>query len=282
VTARLGVRLVMLFSVLLTAILYFGNFTQKKDKSAEAPHATLPEGISFEAYAEQQLKLIKDASVKDQILKVNRQYADATVDTVKSQQAHLLAELWKSAGNNNLEAYYHYLSASADKDAAALAVSGEKLISLYRSSQDTLIKNNLITFALRSLEAASALNPDNLELKVKLGSAYVEGSPEPMKGITLLREVVEKDPENISALIMLGRFAILSGQYDKAKERLDQVLVLDPNNAEAIYFMAITQEGLGNNEKAIELLEACKKIVANPDFDAEINGYIEQLRNKIK
>ncbi len=281
-TARLGVRLVMLFSVLLTAILYFGNFTQKKDKSAEAPHATLPEGISFEAYAEQQLKLIKDASVKDQILKVNRQYADATVDTVKSQQAHLLAELWKSAGNNNLEAYYHYLSASADKDAAALAVSGEKLISLYRSSQDTLIKNNLITFALRSLEAASALNPDNLELKVKLGSAYVEGSPEPMKGITLLREVVEKDPENISALIMLGRFAILSGQYDKAKERLDQVLVLDPNNAEAIYFMAITQEGLGNNEKAIELLEACKKIVANPDFDAEINGYIEQLRNKIK
>lgn len=281
-TARLGVRLVMLFSVLLTAILYFGNFTQKKEKSAEAPHATLPEGISFEEYADMQLKLIEDASVKDEILKVNQQYTAATVDSVKSQQAHLLAELWKSAGNNNLEAYYHYLSASADKDAAALAASGEKLISLYRNSQDTLIKNNLITFALRSLEAASTLNPDNLELKVKLGSAYVEGSPEPMKGITLLREVVEKDPENISALIMLGRFAILSGQYDKAKERLDQVLVLDPNNAEAIYFMAITQEGLGNIEKAIELLEACKKIVANPDFDAEINGYIEQLRNKIK
>lgn len=281
-TARLGVRLVMLFSVLLTAILYFGNFTQKKEKSAEAPHATLPEGISFEEYADMQLKLIEDASVKDEILKVNQQYNAATVDSVKSQQAHLLAELWKSAGNNNLEAYYHYLSASADKDAAALAASGEKLISLYRNSQDTLIKNNLIIFALRSLEAASTLNPDNLELKVKLGSAYVEGSPEPMKGITLLREVVEKDPENISALIMLGRFAILSGQYDKAKERLDQVLVLDPNNAEAIYFMAITQEGLGNIEKAIELLEACKKIVANPDFDAEINGYIEQLRNKIK
>ena len=281
-TARLGVRLVMLFSVLLTAILYFGNFTQKKQKNADAPHATLPEGISFEEYADMQMKLIEDASVKDEILKVNQQYANATVDSVKSQQAHLLAELWKSTGNNNLEAYYHYLSASADKDAAALAASGEKLISLYRNSQDTLIKNNLITFALRSLEAASTLNPDNLELKVKLGSAYVEGSPEPMKGITLLREVVEKDPENISALIMLGRFAILSGQYDKAKERLDQVLVLDPNNAEAIYFMAITQEGLGNIEKAIELLEACKKIVANPDFDAEINGYIEQLRNKIK
>lgn len=281
-TARLGVRLVMLFSVLLTAILYFGNFTQKKDKSTTAPHSSLPEGLSFDEYASMQLESITNASIKEEILKVNQQYAAAKADTSKAQQAHLLAELWKSAGNENLEAYYHYLSASADKDATALAVSGDKLFSLYRNSQDTLIKNNLITFALRSLEAASALNPDNLELKVKLGSAYVEGSPEPMKGITLLREVVEKDPDNISALIMLGRFAILSGQYDKAKERFNQVLVLDPNNAEAIYFMAITQEGLGNIEKAIELLEACKKIVANPEFDAEINGYIEQLRNKIK
>jgi len=201
---------------------------------------------------------------------------------VKGEKAHELALKWKAAGNTNLEAYYHYQAALSENNSAELAQAGDRLFSLYRISQDTLIKNNLITFALRSLEAALERDPDNQALKVRLGSAYVEGSQEPMKGISLLREVIAEEPENTNALIMLGRFAILSGQYDKAKERFDQVLKIDPNNAEAIYFMAITQEGLGNYEKAVELLEACKKLVANPDFDAEVNGYIEQLKNKIK
>jgi cytochrome c-type biogenesis protein CcmH/NrfG len=37
-----------------------------------------------------------------------------------------------------------------------------------------------------------------------------------MQGIALLLEVVAKDPNNFSANLNLGMFAMKSGQYDKA------------------------------------------------------------------
>lgn len=277
-TAKSGVRVLMLISVILIGILYFGNFTPRKN--GQIPAKAIQEGITFEEYAERLLGIMSDDSLKNEILSLQKQFNQSDKIEEQSATASSLAALWAKADVAPLEAYYLYQSAELNKNVQGLSLAGDRMLTLYRVSQDTIIKNNLITFALRSLETASRLDPDNLELKVRLGAAYVEGTPEPMKGITLLREVVEKDPENIEALILLGRFAILSGQYDRAKERLDKVLMLDPNNPEAIYFMAIAQEGLGNVDKAIELLEVCKKIVNNPAFDAEVNAYIDQLKNK--
>jgi predicted Zn-dependent protease len=268
----------MLISVILIGVLYFGNFTPKKKDSK--PVSQQQEVMSFEEYADRQLGIMSDAALKEDILSLQQKFNQSDKSEEKASVASALAALWAKADNKPLEAYYLYLAADLNKNVRDLSLAGDRMLTLFRVSQDTIIKNNLITFALRSLEAASRLDPDNLELKARLGAAYVEGTPEPMKGITLLREVVDKDPDNVEALIMLGRFAILSGQYDRAKERLDKVLMLDPNNPEAIYFMAITQEGLGNADRAIELLEVCKKIVNNPAFDAEVNAYIDQLKNK--
>lgn len=278
----MGIRILMLISILLIGGLYFGNFTTKKpDEAVKPPSHSMPEGIGFEEY---ERRMMAELSGSDKRLfnNLSSTLQTAASATEQSAAAHELAHAWEERGNRPLTAYYHFIAAEAENNAEELVAIGDSFTVMFRQLQDTLIKNNLLTFALRSYEAALERRPDDLNLKVKVGSMYVEGSGEPMKGIALLREVVDQDPQNIPALTMLGRFSILSGQYDKAKQHLDKVLVLDPNNAEAIYFMAITQEGLGNFEKAIELLEACKRIVNNPDFDAEINGTIEELKNKIK
>jgi len=44
--------------------------------------------------------------------------------------------------------------------------------------------------------------------------------------------------------------------------------------------LAVTNEGLGNKDLAIKQLEMCKIMVANPEFDIEINEYIKNLKNK--
>jgi tetratricopeptide (TPR) repeat protein len=274
--------MLMLISILVIGVLYFGNFTTKeKDPAEQALTHSPPQGVEFGEYERLSiagLSTEQQATFEQLIAAFNR--AGSPID--RAAAAHELAHAWEAAGNRPLTAYYHFFAAEAEDNASELTALGDSFTLMFRQLQDTLIKNNLLTFALRSYEAALERQPDNLLLKVKVGSMYVEGSGEPMKGIALIREVVNQDPQNIPALTMLGRFSILSGQYDKAKEHLDKVLVLDPNNAEAIYFMAIAQEGLGNFEKAVQLLEACKRIVNNPDFDAEINGTIEQLKNKIK
>jgi cytochrome c-type biogenesis protein CcmH/NrfG len=60
--------------------------------------------------------------------------------------------------------------------------------------------------------------------------------------------------------------SIQSGQYDKAKERFKKVLQLDPQNTEALYFLAITEAQLGHNDEAIRLFEMCKTLVNNRRF----------------
>jgi tetratricopeptide (TPR) repeat protein len=278
----MGIRILMLISILLIGGLYFGNFTTKKpDETVKPTSHSMPEGIGFEEY---ERRMMAELSSSDKRLfnNLSSTLQTAASATEQSAAAHELAHAWEERGNRPLTAYYHFIAAEAENNAEELVAIGDSFTVIFRQLQDTLIKNNLLTFALRSYEAALERRPDDLNLKVKVGSMYVEGSGEPMKGIALLREVVDQDPQNIPALTMLGRFSILSGQYDKAKQHLDKVLVLDPNNAEAIYFMAITQEGLGNFETAVSLLEACKRIVNNPDFDAEIDGTIEELKNKIK
>lgn len=262
----------------MVGFVYFGNFTLAPE-SKKHPVAEKPQGVSFESYEQMQLSALP-ADQSDLIKNLKFKFSKAEDDSLKSKAAHELAHAWKDLGQMALEAYYHYEAALVEKDSKALEETGDSFFSQFRISQDTLIKNNLSIFALRSYEAALKFQPNNTDLKVKTGSAYVEGSSEPMKGISLIREVLAVKPNNVPALLTLGRFSILSGQYDKAKERLDEVLKLEPGNAEAIYFMAITQEGLGNIDKAIELLEICKQIVGNTDFDKEVNAYIENLKNK--
>lgn len=277
--ARRGIGVMALAITVLLVAVYFGNFTSDPQKNESPVAASQPQAISFDDYEKIQIKKLTPEQAGS-IINNKKKLTDAIDDTLKAQAYHTLAHTWKDLGQPVLEAYYHFEAGVLEKDPLALEQTGDSFFSLFGRVEDTLIKNNLSIFALRSYEAALQLQPDNIDLKVKTGSAYVEASAEPMKGIALIREVIAAKPDHIPALLMLARFSIVSGQYDKAKERLDEVLKLDPGNTEAIYFMAITQEGLGNIDKAIELLEVCKKIVGNPDFDKEIDNYIVNLKNK--
>jgi tetratricopeptide (TPR) repeat protein len=74
-------------------------------------------------------------------------------------------------------------------------------------------------------ESTEAMNPDSLKLQQAI--ELVNG-PNPMAGITLLRELVTADSTNLEAQYWLGVFAVKSGQYDKAISRFETVLSIDP------------------------------------------------------
>jgi cytochrome c-type biogenesis protein CcmH/NrfG len=122
--------------------------------------------------------------------------------------------------------------------------------------------------------------PGDINTRIKMAEIYVQGTQEPMKGIGILRSIVDSLPDNVPALIALGRMSLQSGQFDKARERLEKVLQLEPQNTEAMYFLAVTEAESGNTEKAVQLLQLCKQLVANPEFDKEIDTFIKDLKNK--
>ena len=79
--------------------------------------------------------------------------------------------------------------------------------------------------------------------------------------------------------LILGRLAVVSGQYDKAIARLEKLTKQHPKNAEAFYHLAEAYRAVGKNDDAIKALEQCKKLVNDPAFSAQIDNYIQQIKN---
>jgi tetratricopeptide (TPR) repeat protein len=126
------------------------------------------------------------------------------------------------------------------------------------------------------------LDSNDLDAKINLAVCYVESSKEPMKGIGLLREVLEKDSNNIKAHLNLGYFAIKSGQFDKAIGRFEKVLKIEPKNQEALLYLGDVYESQGNIEKAITYYEKYKASLTDKAIAIEVQTYIEKLKNKLQ
>lgn len=144
----------------------------------------------------------------------------------------------------------------------------------------------------RSLfERAYALNEKNDSTRVGLGSCYffgAAGNEPPMKGIGMVREVAERNPDDIFAQYMLGVGASVSGQLDKAIQRFAKVVELDPDHMEARLRLADMTEQKGDKAGAAKLygdfLENVKRLdkagqfKANPDMIRQIEQHIETLK----
>ena len=90
-----------------------------------------------------------------------------------------------------------------------------------------------------------------LDQKVREAIAIIEsGQGPPMQAIFTLREVVAEDPNHLEAQYQLGRFAMMSGQIDKAVPRFEIVLDLQPDNEAAAEGLFLARVQLGEVEAA--------------------------------
>ena len=144
---------------------------------------------------------------------------------------------------------------------------------------------NSLTMLRSGTVAAIALDPDNDDLKVGLGSCYVYGQgmagdpQQTMKGIQQLLEVVKKDSNNMQAQMVLGIGAVISGQNARAVDRLNKVVAFDPNNLEAVSWLADAYAAEGDKANAIKWYDHSKHLVNNAEFSKEVDERIRSLKN---
>jgi lipopolysaccharide biosynthesis regulator YciM len=113
-----------------------------------------------------------------------------------------------------------------------------------------------------------------------LASCYVEGSADPMKGITMLREIEKKDSNNVKLQLSFAAFSMKSGQIDKAVERFSKVLRIDSNYTEAYLHLADAYEQQGNKAATVGMLKEFAKRTPDVTARLEVNKYIHQLETK--
>ena len=87
----------------------------------------------------------------------------------------------------------------------------------------TIMLYQLPTSVIDNSEVENSVNEN---LSIDRAIELVEGE-NPMEGIFMLRDIIEREPENVDALYYLGVLSLKTSQYEKASQRFNQIITID-------------------------------------------------------
>ena len=79
---------------------------------------------------------------------------------------------------------------------------------------------------------------------------------------------------------LLGIGGFISGQYDKAIPRLEKVLNKQPNDVEAMIYLADSYAAKGEIDKAVGLYNESKKMMNDQHYNEEVDRRIKELEKE--
>ena len=272
--------------LIFASLLYFGKTVATKEPSSmgEASKPSPAAGFNVDKY-------IQDAKSKlsvSQLNYINSLENSISRGDVAAQQIKVynqLASFWADSIHQQ-EIYIFYTSRSAKlvNSEKNLTFAAQLMLADLRNESDPAKRGWKAEQAIELFEQAIQLNPNNANLQVGLGSCYVFGKgmvgnpQETMKGIQQLLQVVRKDSLNMQAQLVLGIGGVISNQFDKAIDRLNNVLKYEPSNLEAISWLADAYAGKGDEPNALKWYEISKRMVNNPVYTKEVNERIKMLK----
>jgi tetratricopeptide (TPR) repeat protein len=276
-------------AIALIALLYWGGNTIPPLKK---PAAEMQRPNSGGAVT-QGPNTMKAASFDSILAESRKQLPKTAADSVKNIENELtamrdsshmaaifmrLSGVWQRNHQVHAATYYRAKAAKLENSEKNLTFAGQIFLQLMEEEQSSSMHAWDAGQAISCLEQSFKIDSNNEETKLALATGYREGGGEPMRGVQILLAITREKPDDIPANMLLGRMSIQSGQFEKAIGRFETVLRQEPENKEALYFLAQAWEGKGDKKKAIELLEKCKKVVNDPGFSKEIDQHINSLK----
>ncbi len=269
--SRNQIIVIALCALLGAGIYLFAPNTKPKakpeaDAKMQMPDMPKQEALNIEEYVAETAATIQDKTTREKIEQLQ-----------KANNYKQLADEFVKLDKPLVVAYYAVKQSETSNAAPDFLQAGDYCAMLLQTAPDAKAQQYLMQNVVYCYEQAYLLDSANTDYKIRYASSVIQQGAEPMKGVGMLLDIVRKDSTNIDAQMMLGRFAIVSGQFDKALARFDKILYLQPQNQEALLMAAQAWEGKGDTKKAVEMLEKCKKTVKDPAAKKEIDNYIKQL-----
>ena len=270
---------------LLFALFLFGRMTSNKSLIT----AGKSDSSSVNAFSILQFINLQKAklTLNQEIIVTKLENSLNTTNTAPKQieTYQALAAFWKDSAKS-YEPYAFYISEESklDNSEKNLTFAARIFLDNLRAEKDQAKLNWETTTAIDLFERALKLNPENDDLKIGLGSCYIYGKgrngdpQETMQGIQQLLSVVRKDSTNMKAQMMLGVGGLVSGQFDKSIERLNKVVAQQPQNAEAVAYLADAYAGKGDKANAVKWYNVSKRLINNPHYSEEVDARIKTLK----
>jgi len=197
---------------------------------------------------------------------------------------HQLAHFWKdSVGFFELYGWYEAEAARLENSEKSLTFAAHLLLENIRRENDEnyRLKRWKALQAKDLFERSLKINDKNDSTIVGLSATNIFGNiaENPMGEIMKVTQVVKNDSTNIFGLTVLGHAAIMTGQYDKAIERFGRVVILQPNNLEAIVKIAEVYEMKADTVNALKWYSNALPVVKdNPNWKTAVEKRIEELK----
>jgi tetratricopeptide (TPR) repeat protein len=222
-------------------------------------------------------KQMINANLAADIEKLEAQLKDASGDDAIKLQKEI-AKKWDDVNQPAAAAFAYEAIAQEEQTYPNWLTAGDRFTEGYQNFRDTTATAGLLNKAINAYNKALELNPKSLDAQTGLGVAYVSGTQEPMKGISLLLGVVKEDPKNIKANMNLGMFSMKSGQFQKALDRFKTVISVSPT-PEAWFYLGTSYENLGMKSEAVLAYQKSKELAADPSLSDFVDRKIKELSN---
>jgi tetratricopeptide (TPR) repeat protein len=115
--------------------------------------------------------------------------------------------------------------------AKAMAIDSNNL-AYHHQLADIYMDGSNSKLALLTMERASRIAQDSVKTQLKLTEFYFI-LKKYQEGLSVLNEILKKDPQNAEAYFMMGMIAKEMDQKDRAMVSFQKSVDLDPNNADA-------------------------------------------------
>lgn len=126
-------------------------------------------------------------------------------------------------------------------------------------------------------EVQESAEVNELDAKVDEAVAIIQGGQgAPMQAITMLLDVLKADPDHEKALLWLGNFSMMSGQWDKAVDRFHHLSQLHPEVE--LYTLNKVQAIMATGDTASALVEAANYVQTYPEAK-RISELVSDLQN---
>lgn len=193
---------------------------------------------------------------------------------------HQAAKFWKdSSPVRDPYLWYNGEAARLENSEKSLTFAAHLFLNNLKGENSHELKEWKALQSKDLFERSLKLNPQNDSAKIGLGATYLFGgiSSNPMEAIMKIREVADRDSNNVYAQMTLGEASVLSGQLDKALERFFQVVRIEPKNWEALLALGDVFERRGQKKQAVEWYQRSLPYVPYPALKTELENRIKIL-----
>jgi Flp pilus assembly protein TadD len=252
--------------LLLFGLIYFGFDTKAPEQAlVERSRGLLAEEVAdLDLLFERATKELSAPQVA-RVTELEAELAEQSQDSGRIATYEALSRSYFEFGQYALAGHYASELAKLANTEEAWSIAGTTYGYGVQQSSDQQIRDYCTQGAVNAFESAISLAPEEVSYRVNLALVMTDNPPpdNPMRGILMLRELQEKNPENVLVLTSLARLAIRTNQFERAVERLEQALALAPNDPDAICLAAVAYDAVGRKTDAERLAERCQTAANN-------------------